>query len=289
MELWQKTAAEQLWIMGFPSAGCSLLREKDGITVCRVRSGGRRLVLKHFAGEEDRREVENYRILNDLGIQTIPLVAHTDQAILLDDMESSTQYRLGIPQDLHDPQVTESLSAWYRNLHDIGRSYVKEHGSRLYDEADLITRENVFLVANQSATETAPVWEFLQKRFDDVIAAIRSAERTLTYNDFYYTNLIVSKDKSEAFMFDYNLLGKGYVLSDLRNVTYHMNEAAANAFLTAYGSYNKDEILIDRVTSTLTTLIFACRREEWPEWADEPLDRVCSGKLLQDIEHLLNK
>ena len=90
-------------------------------------------------------------------------------------------------------------------------------------------------------------------------------------------------------MFDYNLLGKGYVLSDLRNVTYHMNEAAANAFLTAYGSYNKDEILIDRVASTLTTLIFACRREEWPEWADEPLDRVCSGKLLQDIEHLLNK
>lgn len=289
MELWKETAAEQLSIMGLPNADCSLLREKDGITVCRVRSGDRRLVLKHFAGEEDRREIENYRILNRLGIQTIPLIAHTDQAILLEDMESSLQYRLGISQDLGDPQVTASLAAWYRMLHDRGRSYVKEHGSLLYDETNLITRESISLAAIQSATESAPVWEFLRQRFDDVMASIRSAERTLTYNDFYYTNLVVSKDKAEAFMFDYNLLGKGYVLSDLRNVTYHMNDAAAQAFLTAYGSYNEDEILIDRVASALTTLIFACRREEWPEWADEPLDRVRNGELLQDIEHLLNK
>ena len=35
--------------------------------------------------------------------------------------------------------------------------------------------------------------------------------RTLTYNDFYYTNMMVAKDKSSALMFDYNLLGKGYV------------------------------------------------------------------------------
>ena len=289
MELWQKTAAEQLWIMGFPNAGCSLLREKDGITVCRVSSGGRRLVLKHFAGEEDRREIENYRILNDLGIQTIPLVAHTDQAILLDDMESSTQYRLGIPQDLDDPQVTASLAAWYRMLHDRGRSYVTEHGNQLYDETSLITRENVSLAASHSDTESAPVWEFLRQRFADVMDRIRSAERTLTYNDFYYTNLVVSKNKAEAFMFDYNLLGKGYVLSDLRNVTYHMSKTAAQAFLNAYGSYDEGEILIDRVASTLTTLIFACRREDWPEWTVEPLDKVRSGELLQDIKQLLNK
>lgn len=289
MELWKETAAEQLSIMGFPNASFSLLREKDGITVCRVRSGDRRLVLKHFADEEDRREIENYRILNRLGIQTIPLIAHTDQAILLEDMESSLQYRLGIPQDLDDPQVTASLAAWYRKLHDTGRSFVKEHGSLLYDETDLITRESIFFVSTQSKTVSAPVWEFLRQRFDDVMGRIRSAKRTLAYNDFYYTNLIVSKDKSEAFMFDYNLLGKGYVLSDLRNVTYHMSEAAAQAFLTAYGSYDEDEIIIDRVASALTTLIFACRREEWPEWADEPLDKVRSGELLQDVKHLLNK
>ena len=289
MELWQKTAGKQLSLMGFPGGICSLLREKDGITVCRVRFGDRQLVLKHFSGEEDRREIENYRILNRLGIQTIPLIAHTDQAILLEDMESSPQYRLGIPQDLDDLQVTASLAAWYRMLHDRGRSYVKKYGSLLYDETDLITRESISLTAIQSATESAPVWEFLRQRFDDVMTGIRSAERTLTYNDFYYTNLVVSKDKAEAFMFDYNLLGKGYVLSDLRNVTYHMNETAAQAFLTAYGSYDKDEILIDRVASALTSLIFACRREEWPEWADEPLDKVRSGELLQDVEQLLNK
>ena len=37
---------------------------------------------------------------------------------------------------------------------------------------------------------------------------------TLTYNDFYYTNLAVLKDGTSAIMFDYNLLGKGYAYAD---------------------------------------------------------------------------
>ena len=44
--------------------------------------------------------------------------------------------------------------------------------------------------------------------------------KTITYNDFFYGNLIVSEELKEAFMFDYNLAGEGLKYFDVRNVIY---------------------------------------------------------------------
>ena len=46
----------------------------------------------------------------------------------------------------------------------------------------------------------------LTDRFGELRKRMDAAPRTLAYNDFYYTNLAVKKDASEALMFDYNLL-----------------------------------------------------------------------------------
>ena len=98
--------------------------------------------------------------------------------------------------------------------------------------------------------------------------------RVLTYNDFYYTNLIIAKDKSSAFMFDYNLLGKGYVYSDIRNVCSSLGENAQKAFIETYGEFDKSEIIVDDVTSVLVTLYYACQRKTFPSWANYALNEL---------------
>ena len=42
---------------------------KDGIFVYRIVHGGKSYVLKYFMNDSDRREIENYRMLNRLGIR----------------------------------------------------------------------------------------------------------------------------------------------------------------------------------------------------------------------------
>jgi hypothetical protein len=64
---------------------------------------------------------------------------------------------------------------------------------------------------------------------------ITSLDETLTYNDFYWTNLAVSSDRKEALMFDYNLLGVGFRYNDIRNVCSSLSEEAQKVFVDVYG------------------------------------------------------
>lgn len=112
--------------------------------------------------------------------------------------------------------------------------------------------------------------------------------RTLTYNDFYFTNLVVARDGSTALIFDYNMLGKGYVYSDIRNVCGHLgNEEARAAFLSAYGGYNENEVIVDNVVNLINGLHIACLRKNFPDWVNELLDMVRDGKLSEAVEKLL--
>ena len=263
------------------------IREKDGIALYRICSTGARYVVKCFAREADRREIANYGRLAALGIPTIDVIASTADMIVLEDLAYSETYRPGVAADLDDSTVAARLAGWYRLLHDRGRAYVRRFGQSMYDEADAITREGILAAAQKTGTWDAPVWRVLLDRLDDVLLQIRAVERTLAYNDFYYTNLAVARDGSEALMFDYNFLGKGYVLADLRNVTSSLSSEAAAAFLAAYGAYDAAEERVDAVAAPLTTLIFAARRDPLPLWAGESAGRVRSGALLRAVYDLL--
>lgn len=109
-----------------------------------------------------------------------------------------------------------------------------------------------------------------------------NTRRTLTYNDFYYTNMMVAKDKSSALMFDYNLLGKGYVYTDLRNVMSSLSAEAGNAFLEEYGGYDSAEAALDGVVSVVVALYQTCQRETFPSWARcllQEIDATFPGKI----------
>lgn len=103
-------------------------------------------------------------------------------------------------------------------------------------------------------------------------------------------NIVVARDGSVALVFDYNMLGKGYVYSDIRNVCGHLgNEEAKETFLTAYGCYDKREEAVDDVVNLLNGLHIACQRKTLSDWGNELLDMVKDGTLLAAVEKLLEE
>ena len=97
--------------------------------------------------------------------------------------------------------------------------------------------------------------------------------------------MVVAKDKSSALMFDYNLLGKGYAYTDVRNVLSSLSEEAGKAFLDEYGGFEPIEKALDDVVSVVVTLYQACLRDEMPWWAQALLDEI-DTTFIEKIEYL---
>ena len=274
----------ELQRMGINFDDLSLIRDKDGVSVWRVKTGRDSFVLKCFGKREHRREITNYQILNSLGIPTLKVIAHTDRAILLEDIETSC-YRFGTDKDLSDPKAAVLIAEWYKKLHENGRKYASSH--QLYDECDNITLDNITKIIDKTGTGELSVWQTVLRKFDVIKNAVMKLPRTLTYNDFYYTNLAVAREGTSALMYDYNLLGKGYIYSDIRNVCSSLSDEAKVAFLSSYGSFNVNEIIIDDVISVLFDLIVACEQDTFPSWANDSLEVLRDGRFLSAVEKLL--
>lgn len=253
--------------MEFECTSLEHMRSKDGVHLWRIFRGDDSFVLKHFEKAEYRREIENYRLLKKHGVPTLKIYGETDCAILMEDISRSEKFRLGEERDMSDPEIAAKLARWFKKLHSIHADL-----AGMYDESDFFTRENIAAIKEKAPD--FPVWKVLEEKFDVIKSRLDNLRRVVTYNDFYYTNLVVARDKSQAFMFDYNLLGRGYALSDVRNVTYSLSEEAAKAFTSEYGQIDPIEQLIDDVISPVITLHMAYQREKFPEWGKEALENV---------------
>lgn len=229
--------------------------------------------------------MDNYRLLASLAIPTIRVIASTDSAFLLEDMDCSLTYRLGIEEDMSDLVVARRIAVWYKQLHSQGYGYVCQHGESMYDEADYFTLENIVSIKEKTGTQDAPAWLLLEQNYSAINDLLRKARRTITYNDFYYTNMVVAKDKSSALMFDYNLPGKGYAYTDVRNVLSSLSEKAGKAFLDEYGEYDPVEKALDDVVSVVVTLHLACQRDVFPWWAQSLLDEL-DTTFIKKIENM---
>lgn len=261
---------------GFSDHSVEWIREKEGVIVLRLRSGSETAILKYFEKEDFRREIKNYEILGNCGIPTIRVLAKSARSILLEDLESSPIWRLGMPEDLSNPKVIEAIAKWYRLLHTRGERYVQEFGDELYGEWDCFTRENLDDLRKGFPLDACPGFQAVSAHYAELRRRIDEIPRTLTYNDFYYTNLVVRKDESEALMYDYNLLGKGSAVSDIRNVTYWFSEENKQLFLDAYGGIDEKNLILDRILSPVVSLHSARSRGIFPNWAKEALQELSS-------------
>lgn len=271
------------------------LRSKDGVHLYKIQDCDKKYVLKYFENTEFRREIKNYLILQELNVLTIPLIAYTDEAILMEDIGNSSDMRLAVKEDMSDLGVCFTLGKWYKNLHEKGKEYVKLNGDGMYMETDCITFENIQMIKQKTDTSDNLVWKVVEEKLDYLRELIDKTKKTLIYNDFYYTNMAISKEHG-AFMFDYNLLGKGYIASDIKNVTVQLSEDGKNAFLEGYGQYYERmsvvhpiEELMHEVAGSLVALCFACQRDVFPEWGYEELEVVNKGVLLENIKKLYRK
>lgn len=261
---------QELKKLNVSNSNITIIQSKDGVIVARVQVNATSYIIKYFQKDEHKREIKNYKILKSLSIPTINLLGSTDSSILMEDISQSDIFRLAAKEDLDDVVVASQIAEWYKLLHTSSRNFDTE----IYDETDLITKENIEFIKKKTGTQSLPIWKIIDDNFDIIISKIKALPRVLTYNDFYYTNLIIAKDKSSAFMFDYNLLGKGYVYSDIRNVCSSLGENAKKAFIETYGEFDKSEIIVDDVTSVLVTLYYACQRKTFPSWANYALNEL---------------
>lgn len=263
------------------------IRNKDGIYLFRVMYENKNYVLKYFLKDEYTREIKNYSILKELNIPTIKVFSYTNRSLLLEDLEKSKKYRLGEEKDLSDTEVAKALAVWYIDLHSKGAKYLSQKDSDFYREIDDIKEENITLIRDSSNTKDNQVWKLILDNLDLIFNKIRNLEETFTYNDFYWTNLVVSNDKKEAMMFDYNLLGVGFRYNDIRNVCSSLSKDAAKIFIEQYGSFNENEKIIDDGISILVNLIAAYKRPIFPDWAQESLKAIHSGELERAFKKIL--
>lgn len=265
---------EELRFYGLTSKDARLIRSKEGVIVARVPWDNGTAVLKCFENTAFRREIQNYDILQSCGIPTITVLGKSDRSILLEDIDSSDTYRLGMEQDLNDPSVIKAIAKWYKTLHTNGRPYVQQYGTGMYEEWDCFTIENIEAIRDRFELADSEGLKDIMDHYGELRKRIDAAPRTLAYNDFYYTNLVVKKDASEAMMFDYNLLGKGNTATDLRNVIYWFSEENKNLFFSVYGEVEDRLLLLDRICAPVVSLYFAMSRDVFPTWAKEAIDEL---------------
>ena len=270
--------------MGVRALAMELIRDKDGAAVARVDTAEGPRVLKAFHGGGQAREIGNYAALAALGVPTLRVYAATGSALLMEDIDGG-KLRLGVAEDLGDARTAALVARWYRKLHSRGHEYAAEHGAELYDENDALTPENLEWVKERTGTAALPVWRLIGENWDRIRAAVDGARRTLTYNDFYYTNLAVARDGGSALMYDYGLLGAGYAYADVRNVCSALRGGAREAFLEEYGPVDGDEARLDAVVSVLNGLISAYGRERLPAWSAGLIEELRGG-LYERVERL---
>ena len=280
--------------MNLKISSLDILQQKEGVTVARLYCDGGPCIIKVFDRKDFCREIDNYRLLASLGIPTLRVIDSVDNALLLEDILQSNRYRLGIKEDLDSSAVARLAARWYRLLHQKGREYMEQNSGKIfyektfYDENAALTRDNIAEIRQKTDTARLSVWRLIDDNFARIRGWLDSLNRTLTYNDFYYTNLAVAGNGDYALMFDYNLLGRGYAYADIRNVCASLSEEAGQAFCEEYGEYDPAEKAVDDVVSVLLTLHSACRKNSFPSWARGSLEEIKSRDYLYKVERLLS-
>ncbi|NLG25689.1 MAG: hypothetical protein GX558_10060 [Clostridiales bacterium] len=273
-----------------------LIRAQRGVRVYRCGLNGGSAIAKYFECCEDRREIGNYRMLAALGVPTLRAHALGETSILLEDIAASTDWRLGAEGDLADPHVGGAIADWYFCLHEAGAA--APGLGALYCETDAIT-DAALAALCEKLPEAAGTLRRIAERIGRLRALLDALPATLTYNDFYWTNLAVRNDRRQALMFDYNLLGRGYRYADIRNVLSALQGGAAEAFSDRYAllyrrmhgadwaAEERGQQRIDRVASPLCTLIAAFDRPQFPDWAQAERAAAVDGSLRRAAAALL--
>ena len=259
------------------------LRQRPGHMVYRIVCQDNSYVLKCFDCPDIATEVQVYDLLANCGEPTLPLYAHTDHALLLEDLEYSSTWRLARDTDLENLATGVAIAEWYRKLHQAGRETLKDTKSKpafLHAWVEVISEQNLCASGACLGIKEEPVWSLALEHTQILKAAYLDLPQTFNYNDFALENLAFTRQSPlRAVVFDYDQFCTGTAYSDWRNVVYSLHGPAQEAFEQAYGPVSEIECILDEPLSVLYSLIIASRRECFPGWAKPLLKMVKNGEL----------
>ena len=269
------------------------IREKHGNRLFRIILERSPYILKVFGDPEASREIRAYSLLEDLGVPILDVIAKTDDALLLEDLDVSEHLRLANEKDAGKAEVGVALAEWYRTLHDADsavRLGVDHRSSFLRREIDALTPASIMEVAARIGGSDQKKWSTLAGNIDRIRNAVMDSAETLTYNDFHWTNLALSRNgrRIRAVVFDYHLLGLGMRYSDCRNVTSSLGPDAADAFRSEYGETDPGEKVLDELVAPLCALVEAFRRPGFPSWAVASLELAETGEIHSRLDRAID-
>jgi hypothetical protein len=129
-------------------------------------------------------EPKIYSLLRLLGVPTLPTYEHTDRAIVLEDLQSSTEWRLAEPSDMGLTATGKALAEWYCHLHHAGREALKDStlapdglGSWI-SEITAPTLKKAGAVFN---FDQAPVWGMAIRQAETLKAKYLALPQTFNY------------------------------------------------------------------------------------------------------------
>ena len=271
---------------------CELLRRKAGHGVWRIRMGGAWRVLKSF-DTPGALEPKVYALLEDWGIPTLQVYAHTEWSLLLEDLEHSRHWRLAGKADMSRAETGIAVADWYRCLHRAGREALERPETLppgLHAWVDDLTGETLSVAGEKLELTGKPAWESALHNIEALKARAQACPQTFNYEDFDRENLALSREKNplRAVVFDYDCFTLGAAYSDWRNVSFSLTGAARAAFAEAYGPVSETERRLDLPLSTLGGLLEASRRANVPGWARPLLEDVENGVLERSIWRALD-
>lgn len=257
------------------------IRSKDGIVVSRIFcADNRTYIIKYFENTNYLREIEMYKVVNNLGIKTLDILCYGPNFLLMEDVDCSKEYRLATDEDLLDENVLKHLAEWYKKLHEKGKNLDL---SNFYDENDIITKENIEKLKLVLDCESV---SFILDNLANIKKLHKSLTTTLVYNDFSSENLIVGNDV--AFLYDYNFLGRGYVYADIQNVLSALSDDKKQVFLKFYGeNFSALEQFAYFILQPLACLCVALKKEEFPKWAISSVECIKSEKYRLNVQSIL--
>jgi hypothetical protein len=261
-----------------------VLSGRHGHMIWRIVTPQHSYILKWQPETDASVEVEGYLLLQKLGVPSLPLYGSTTHALLLEDLARSDAWRPAVQADSARAEVGRAVARWYRVLHDAGEALLSDGDcpTFLTRETDELEPHGILATGRALGVAGCPVWRLASEHIGLLKAAVGRLSVTLNYNDFYWTNLALSRREDarlEAIVFDYHLLGVGMRYSDCRNVAGSLSGAAVGAFWDTYGSVDPREAKLDQPLAALHALHVASHMPRFPTWAEDSLASVMSGDL----------
>ena len=190
-----------------------LIHKKHGNRLYRIKFRGEYSIIKWFKVGDDN-EVKSYNLLNKLGVPTINLLGQTENALLLEDLDYSQDLRLATADVLNSCETGVAVARWYQKLHSAGEQFLSE-SEQISDflkwQIDELDSHILYNLGQHFNIQELPGWQLAIDNIEVLRDRIKSLPVTINYNDFYWTNLALSREglPRQAVMFDYHLMGKG--------------------------------------------------------------------------------